>query len=61
VLVPLGYRAEPALPEPLLVRTLALEVEELALLTSDAVEIVSRRALAPLTRAGIRLALREQP
>jgi hypothetical protein len=61
VLMPLGYRTEPALPEALLVQALALEVEELALLTPDAVEIISCRALAPLTRAGVRLALREQP
>jgi hypothetical protein len=57
ILTPLGFRHEPALPENLLCEALALKAEELALLQPDGVEVLSREVLAPLTRAGIRLAL----
>jgi hypothetical protein len=76
VLVPLGYRPDPDLPESALRAALGVEDEELLLLKAGcgaasplsplgrgeqewaSVEIIPRSALAPLTRAGMRLALR---
>jgi hypothetical protein len=58
VLTPLGFAPEPTLPEGLLREALALRGDEIALLHCDGVEVLSRGMLAPLTRAGIRLALR---
>jgi hypothetical protein len=58
VLTPLGFRPEPALPEELLREALGLNPDEVALLHPDGVEVLSWTLLAPLTRAGIRLALR---
>jgi hypothetical protein len=61
VLAPLGRRPDPALGEAALRAALDLQDEELALLRHEGVEVVPRSALRPLTRAGIRLALREGP
>jgi hypothetical protein len=61
VLVPLGYRPCPNLPEPALVETLRLHLGELALVDQEGIEVVQRELFAPLTRAGVRLALRETP
>jgi hypothetical protein len=58
ILTPLGWRPEPLLPEPALRDALGLPAEEIALLHDDTVEVVPRAALAPLTRAGLRLAAR---
>jgi hypothetical protein len=57
ILTPLGFGHEPALPEGQLREALSLQAEEIALIQPDGVEVLSRQALAPLTRAGIRLAL----
>jgi hypothetical protein len=59
VLAPLGWRPEPALGEAALRAALDLQDDEIALLTPEGVEVVPRSAFRPLTRAGIRLALRE--
>jgi hypothetical protein len=59
VLAPLGWRPEPALGEAALRAALGLKDEEIALLRPEGVEVVPRAAFRPLTRAGIRLALRE--
>lgn len=56
VLVPLGFRPEPALPESALADVLRLGGEDVALLRGDGVDVVPARALRPLTRAGLRLA-----
>ncbi len=61
VLAPLGWRPEPALGEAALRAALDLQDEEIALVRAEGVEVVSRGAFRPLTRAGIRLALREGP
>jgi hypothetical protein len=61
VLAPLGWRPEPALGEAALRAALDLQDEEIALLRAEGVEVVPRSAFRPLTRAGIRLALREGP
>ena len=58
VLVPLGFRPEPALPESALAGVLHLEGEDIALLRGDGVDVVPAQALRPLTRAGVRLASR---
>ncbi len=72
VFVPLGYRPEPDLPESALRDALGAGQEELLLLNSAAcgladspakpqaaeAEAVPRAAFEPLTRAGLRLALR---
>jgi hypothetical protein len=60
VLAPLGQRPEPALGEAALRDALRLGDDEIALLRPEGVEVVPRAALRPLTRAGIRLALRER-
>jgi hypothetical protein len=59
VLVPLGYRPCPNLPESALVEALRLHLGELVLLDQGTVEVVQRELFAPLTRAGVRLAFRE--
>jgi hypothetical protein len=56
VLVPLGLRPEPDLPETALRAALGAGDEELLVLTSDGFEIVPVAAVRPLSRAGIRLA-----
>ncbi len=56
VLIPLGYRPEPALAEPALSRALGVSEQALAILTPQGVETISLTALGPLTRAGVRLA-----
>jgi hypothetical protein len=56
VLVPLGWRPKPLLPETILCAALNLPAEEIALF-AEHVERISRSAFGPLTRAGVRLAL----
>jgi hypothetical protein len=58
VLVPLGHRPEPDLPESALLEAVGADRQELALLTAAGVEVVPRAAFQPLTRAGVRLAAR---
>jgi hypothetical protein len=60
VLVPLGWRPEPALPESALVEALGLLGEDIALLGESGTEVLSRNDLQPLTRAGVRLAAAER-
>src|SRR5207302_880885 len=59
VLVPLGYRPEPALPEAAVRAALGLAEDELLLMRPGNAEVVPGSALRPLTRAGLRLAGRE--
>jgi hypothetical protein len=56
VLVPLGFQAEPALPEPALRRALGVGDGEVLVLEADGFEAVPREAFRPLSRAGVRLA-----
>jgi len=56
VLIPLGHRPEPALPESALRSALGLAPQELAVWTQDKIEVVPEEALRALTRAGVRLA-----
>jgi hypothetical protein len=59
VLAPLGFRAEPDLPEPALRRALGTAADMLLVLRAEGVEVVPLDAFRPLTRAGVRLALGE--
>jgi hypothetical protein len=60
VLVPLGYRVEPALPEAAMFQVLGLSEGELALVDAMGVEVIDAAVFAPLTRAGVRRAARER-
>jgi hypothetical protein len=57
VLIPLGMRPEPELPEAALCAALGAGDDGLLLLKPDGAEVVPPGAFRPLTRAGIRLAL----
>jgi hypothetical protein len=57
VLVPLGFRAEPDLPETALRAALHVTDEALLVLETEGFEAVPRDALRPLSRSSIRLAL----
>jgi hypothetical protein len=59
VLTPLGFRPEPAMSEGVLREALGLRDEEIALLGEDGFEAIDARRFQPLTRASVRLALRE--
>ena len=56
ILFPLGYAPEPELPESALKQVFAAPDDSLLVVEEDRIEAVSRRMLAPLTRAGLRLA-----
>lgn len=56
LLVPLGFRPEPALPEATLLEALGVADDGLVVLGAEAAEVLPRAAFAPLTRAGVRLA-----
>lgn len=57
VLIPLGYRAEPALPEPAIRGVVGAEADELVVLEETGAELVPRVAFGRLSRAIIRVAL----
>jgi hypothetical protein len=56
VLMPLGFVPVPALPEAALRDAAGVRPDELLLIGRDAVEALPRTLLAPLSRAGLRLA-----
>jgi hypothetical protein len=56
VLVPLGFRLAPALPESAVMEALGLTDDELAVFRPDASDIIPRQVFQPLSRAGVRLA-----
>jgi hypothetical protein len=56
LLTPLGFRPEPALPEPALRRALGVGDGEIVVLQADGFETIPSAALKPLSRAGVRLA-----
>jgi MoxR-vWA-beta-propeller ternary system domain bpX2 len=57
VLTPLGWRWKPLLPEQGLAQALQMTADDIALVHHDGIEMVPWAALAPLTRAGLRLLL----
>lgn len=56
VVIPLGFRPEPDLPEPALRRLVGAGPDDLVLLDFEGYERIPREVIRPLTRAGIRLA-----
>jgi MoxR-vWA-beta-propeller ternary system domain bpX2 len=59
LLLPVGFRTEPVLP-PSIVRTaVGATADDLAQFDESGVDLVPRSAFEPLTRAGVRLAVRE--
>jgi hypothetical protein len=59
LLAPLGYRVEPALPERVLLEALGLTGEEILVVSAAGADVLPRDVFRPLTRAGVRLALRD--
>ena len=59
VLVPLGFRPEPALPESALCKALGVADEEILILDARGGEVIPAAVFQPLTRAGVRLAWKE--
>jgi hypothetical protein len=58
LLVPVGFRADPDLPEGAFRRVAGAGPGELVVLHEDGFELIARDAFKPLCRAGIRLAAR---
>jgi hypothetical protein len=56
VLIPLGYRTEPELPDRALRDAVGAQADDLVVLAADSAELVPRQAFRPLSRASIRLA-----
>jgi MoxR-vWA-beta-propeller ternary system domain bpX2 len=61
ILVPLGLRTDPELPEPALRGALGAGEDELLVITHEGAETVPLRAFRTATRAGVRLALEGRP
>jgi hypothetical protein len=61
VLIPLGWRPQPDLPESALREAAGVAPGELLLLTHDGPEAIPEAALGPLSRAALRLAARTGP
>lgn len=59
LLTPLGYRYDPFFPEATLLDILDLASKQLLLLRSTGMELIDQSHAKPLTRAAVRLALRE--
>lgn len=60
VLIPIGYRLEPLLPESLVRSALGVNDDEILLFETAQPEVISMDALQPLSRIGVRQALLEQ-
>jgi hypothetical protein len=54
ILLPLGLRWEPNLPESALRDALVLELDEIAFVHQNGTDVVARNVFEPATRAGIR-------
>jgi len=61
LLIPLGWRADPELPEPALRGAVGAGPDDLVVLDVAGAELIARAAFQPLSRAGIRLADRGGP
>jgi hypothetical protein len=59
ILIPLGFRAEPSLPESILRDALQIPAGSLVIISEQGVELVPRIAFSRVTRAGVRLAMKE--
>jgi MoxR-vWA-beta-propeller ternary system domain bpX2 len=60
ILIPLGFRVRPELSEGVLREALRLQTHEIALLSDGAFEAIDTLLFQPLTRASVRLAVRER-
>jgi hypothetical protein len=60
LVLPLGYRLEPALPETELLQAWGVKENEFVLYHAEGALILSQSVFEPLTRAGIRVAHREE-
>jgi len=60
VFIPIGYRLEPALPETLIRSALGVEDDAALLFATAQPEVISMDAVQPLSRIGVRQALKEQ-
>jgi hypothetical protein len=58
VLVPVGFRPDPPLPEGVIRAACGAETDELLVLDERGAAVIPDRAFAPLTRAGVRLAMK---
>jgi hypothetical protein len=61
VLVPLGYRLEPALPEGAVRESLGVTDDEILVHRAAGAQVVPLGAFRPLTRAAVRLSLERRP
>jgi hypothetical protein len=59
VLIPLGFRPDPEASEAVLREALRLQPDEIALVGPNGFEVIDARHFQPLTRASVRLAVRE--
>jgi hypothetical protein len=59
VFVPAGFRPDPDLPPAVLRAAVGAAADDLVFLDADGADLIPKSAFAPLTRAGLRLALRE--
>lgn len=59
VLVPVGFRPDPDLPPAVLREAVGAADDELVLFDECGVDVIPRQAFVPLTRAGLRLAVRD--
>jgi hypothetical protein len=60
LLVPVGFRPEPDLPPAAIRAALGADDGELVLFDHDGAELIPEAAFEPLTRAGVRTAIRER-
>jgi hypothetical protein len=61
ILTPLGLRPDPPFSSRVLLERLQIQEDEVALLDETGVEVLSQVNLADVTRAGVRIALRNRP
>jgi hypothetical protein len=59
LLLPVGFRTEPDLPPSMIRTAVGATADDLVLFGDSGVDFVPRSAFEPLTRAGVRLAVRE--
>jgi hypothetical protein len=57
LLIPLGQRPDPPLPESALCEALGLRDDEIALLFADGIDVIPNRLFRPLTRSAVRIGL----
>jgi hypothetical protein len=61
ILAPLGLRPDPPFTSHVLLEGLQIQEDEVALLEENGVEVLSQAIFADVTRAGVRMALRNRP